>query len=95
MQLFADVLKKEIAVASCSQSPAVASAVYAASAAGIELSEAMNNMSKVSDTVYRPNPEAGAIYDSIFAEYKRLYDYFGRGDNNVMKTLRAIRAEVQ
>ena len=95
MQLFADVLKKEIAVASCSQIPAVASAVYAASAAGIELSEAMNNMSKVSDTVYRPNPEAGAIYDRIYAEYKRLYDYFGRGDNNVMKTLRAIRAEVQ
>ena len=50
--------------------------------------------SKVSETVYRPNPEAGAVYDKIYAEYRRLYDHFGRGGNNVMKTLKAIREEV-
>lgn len=94
MQLFADVLKKEITIASASQIPAVASAVYAAAAAGIELSVAMENMGKVSETVYRPNPEAGAVYDKIYAEYRRLYDHFGRGGNNVMKTLKAIREEV-
>ena len=95
MQLFADVLKKDITIASASQIPAVGCAVYAAAAAGMELSEAMKNMSKVSSTVYRPNPESGAVYDKIYAEYKRLFDYFGRGENNVMKTLRAIRAEVK
>ena len=39
------------------------------------------------------NPEATAVYEKIYAEYKRLYDYFGRGENNVMKTLRKIREE--
>ena len=95
MQLFADVLKKDITIASASQIPAVGCAVYAAAAVGMELSEAMKNMSKVSSTVYSPNPESGAVYDKIYAEYKRLFDYFGRGENNVMKTLRAIRAEVK
>jgi L-ribulokinase len=91
MQLFADVLKKDITIASASQIPAVGCAVYAAAAAGMELSEAMKNMSKVSSTVYSPNPESAAVYDKIYAEYKRLFDYFGRGENNVMKTLKAIR----
>jgi L-ribulokinase len=47
----------------------------------------------VSDTVYHPNPEASAVYDRLYAEYLRLHDYFGRGENDVMKRLRAIRTE--
>ena len=27
----------------------------------------------------------------IYAEYQRLYNYFGRGENKVMKTLRQLR----
>jgi L-ribulokinase len=29
----------------------------------------------------------------LYREYVRLHDYFGRGENNVMKTLRRLRAE--
>ena len=29
----------------------------------------------------------------LYDEYKILHDYFGRGENNVMKRLRAIKAE--
>jgi len=31
------------------------------------------------------------VYDQLFAEYKTLYDYFGRGTNDVMKRLKAIK----
>ena len=93
MQLLADVLKKEIRIAGTTQLPALSGAIYAASAAGIPLEVAMENMSNISDTVYRPNPDAAAVYDKLFCEYKKLYDYFGRGENDVMKELRAIRAQ--
>ena len=91
MQLFADVLGKEIRIAGTTQLPALSGAIYAAAAAGIPLTEAMANMSSISDVIYRPNPEATAVYNKLYAEYKRLYDYFGRGENNVMKELRKIR----
>ena len=31
------------------------------------------------------------MYDELYAEYVRLHDYFGRGENKVMYRLRAIR----
>ena len=95
----ADVLGMDIQIAGSSQIPALASAIFAAVAAGsarggydslIEASDAMKNLS---DTVYHPNPEAKAVYDRLYAEYTLLHDYFGRGGNDVMKRLRAIRAE--
>ena len=29
-------------------------------------------------------------YDALYEEYVRLYDYFGRGENDVMKRLRRL-----
>ena len=52
-------------------------------------------MGKLKDDVVTPNPENQALYDKLFAEYKRLYDYFGRGDNEVMKRLKALKREVR
>ena len=51
-------------------------------------------MGKLKDTVYTPIPENVAIYDKLFAEYKLLHDYFGRGANDVMKRLKKIKKEV-
>ncbi len=95
MQLFADVLKKEIRIAGTIQLPALSGAIYGAAAAGIPLRLAMEQMSSVSDTVYRPDPEASAVYDRLFAEYSRLYDYFGRGQNDVMKELKKIKCQAK
>ena len=39
----------------------------------------------------RPAP---AIYDELYAEYVRLHDYFGRGGNEVMHRLRALRDRI-
>ena len=48
-------------------------------------------MGSKTDAVWRPDPAASAVYDELFAEYTRLHDYFGRGENKVMRTLRAIK----
>ena len=37
--------------------------------------------------------EAGG--DKLFAEYRTLHDYFGRGGNDVMKRLKGMRKEVK
>lgn len=95
MQLYADVLKKDIIIASSKQVPAMASAVYAAVSAGEELIPCMERMGKLSDTVYRPIAENSAVYDKLYDEYCTLYDYFGRGGNDVMKRLRAIRGDAK
>ena len=46
------------------------------------------------DETFRPIPENVAIYDRLFTDYQALYDYFGRGPNDVMKRLRALKREV-
>jgi ribulose kinase len=42
----------------------------------------------------RPDPARARVYDELFAEYRALHDHFGRGGDDVMKRLRAMRARV-
>jgi hypothetical protein len=46
------------------------------------------------DAVYAPDPASADVYDDLYAEYVRLHDYFGRGPNEVMHRLRALRDRV-
>jgi L-ribulokinase len=100
MQIYADVSGKEFRVAASSQTPALGSAMFGAVAAGsVEggydtIVEAAERMARLRDETYRPDPAHRAVYDELYAEYRRLHDYFGRGENDVMKTLKAIRARV-
>jgi L-ribulokinase len=50
-------------------------------------------MGSVSKGVYQPDEARGKQYDRLYAEYEILHDYFGRGENNVMKRLKALRRE--
>jgi len=50
-------------------------------------------MAHLKDELYRPDPQNTKVYDRLYAEYLRLHDYFGRGENNVMKTLKQIKSE--
>ena len=43
------------------------------------------------EAVYRPDPASADVYDRLYAEYLLLHDYFGRGTNEVMHRLRALR----
>lgn len=98
MQIYADVTNMEIKIGHSSQTPAVGSAMFGAVAAGKQnggydsIFEAAADMGRVMEHTYRPNPKAVAVYDQLYAEYETLHDYFGRGANDVMKRLKAIRA---
>jgi len=99
MQIYADVLNMPIKIAGSDQGPALGSAIFAAVAAGKDAGgypdvfEAARVMGKTKDTVYCPIPENAAVYDRLFREYVTLHDYFGRGENDVMKRVKAIKAE--
>ncbi len=99
MQIYADVLNMEIKISASSQTPALGSAMFGAVAAGAErggyatITEAAAKMGRVKEETYKPIPENVATYDALFAEYTKLYDYFGCGENDVMKRLKKIKAE--
>ena len=92
-QIYADVTGRAIKLAGSAQAPALGSAMHAAVAAGIypDIQAAADKMGKLKDAPVKPIPQNQAAYNQLFAEYKKLYDYFGRGANEAMKTLKAIR----
>ncbi|MBO1512548.1 ribulokinase [Metabacillus bambusae] len=97
MQIYSDVLKMDIKISASSQTPALGSAMFGAVAAGKErggyddIKDASKEMARLKDDIYQPKQQNAQIYDQLFAEYARLYDYFGRGENNVMKNLKKIK----
>jgi L-ribulokinase len=93
MQIYADVLRMPLSVIGSDQGPALGSAIHAAAAAGAypDVRTAAGAMGRKQTAVYQPDPGAAAVYDELFAEYTKLHDYFGRGGNKVMRTLRAIQ----
>ena len=101
MQIYADVTGRDFKVSASQQTPALGSAMFGAVAAGRQaggydsIFDAAKHMARLKNEVYRPNPACQKIYDQLYAEYLRLYDYFGRGGNTVMKTLKRIRDEAQ
>lgn len=93
MQIYADVLGMPLSVIDSEQGPALGSAMHAAVAAGAypNIQAAAEKMGKVRKAVYTPIAENQKTYDQLHSEYLTLHDYFGRGTNNVMKRLKAIR----
>jgi L-ribulokinase len=96
-QIYADVTGRTFKLAGSSQSPALGSAMHAAVAAGIypDIHAAADKMGKLKDEIIKPIPENQAIYNQLFADYKTLYNTFGRGTNDVMKHLKKIRNTVR
>jgi L-ribulokinase len=101
MQIYADVTGREIRISASQQTAALGSAMFGAVAAGSEgggydsLVEAAAKMARLKDEVFKPIAAHKAIYDQLYAEYERLHDYFGRGENDAMKRLKAIKASAQ
>ena len=89
MQIYADVLGCEICLCQSSQAGALGSAIYAAAAAGIypNIPTAAAAMGSPVVKTYTPKAENQKAYEKLYADYVTLYDYFGRGGNNVMKRL--------
>ncbi len=100
MQIYADVTGVPISVAETHQGGGLGSAMHGAVAAGSNaggydfIMDAAQSMARLRDECYQPNPDHKAVYDRLYAEYLSLHDYFGRGENDVMKRLKALKAQV-
>lgn len=100
MQIYSDVMNMDIHICDSDQAVALGSAMFGAVVAGEEqggyksIFEATEKMSKVQKDYYKPNKENNKTYEQLYKEYKILHDYFGRGENNVMKRLKSIKLAV-
>jgi L-ribulokinase len=97
MQIYADVTGRAFRLAAAKQAPALGAAMHAAVAAGVypTIQAAAEKMASPTNETVQPIPENTAIYDQLFAEYVLLHDYFGRGENDVMKRLKKLRNQVR
>ncbi|HEX2695547.1 MAG TPA: ribulokinase [Acidobacteriota bacterium] len=102
MQIYADVIGKEMKVArsaqTCALGAAMAGAVVAGKAAGgySGFAEAQAAMNGVKKRTYKPDPRNRAVYSELYELYKQLHDAFGTKEwsgslYNVMKDLLNIR----
>ncbi len=96
MQVYADVTRRPLSVIGSAQGPALGSAIHAAVAAGAypDVPGAAAAMGRKVPAVYAPDLGSADIYDELYAEYVRLHDYFGRGVNEALHRLRALRDRV-
>lgn len=102
LQIYADVIGKEMKIARSSQTCALGAAIAGAVVAGKEAGgygsfpEAQAAMCGIKKKIFKPNPENHHIYQELYLLYRQLHDAFGtrewRGTMyNVMKDLLAIR----
>jgi L-ribulokinase len=96
MQIYADVLRRPLAVSRSDQTCALGSAILGAVVGGVhrDVPAAQAAMTGVRAETYSPRPAAAAVYDELYALYRRLHDAFGVGGptelGDVMKKLLAI-----
>jgi L-ribulokinase len=106
MQIYADVMGREVAITSSQQTCALGSAIAGAVVAGKagggydNFADAIAKMASPADRVFKPNPKSAAVYNRLFKLYRRLHDSFGTpchsdGLGNVMKELLNIRDEAK
>jgi L-ribulokinase len=93
MQTYSDVTRLPLSIVGSDQGPALGSAIHAAVAAGAypDVRAAAAAMGRRDIAVYTPDESRALAYDALYAEYRTLHDWFGRGGNDVMHRLREIR----
>jgi len=92
MQIYADVLGKEIFLSGTSQACAYGSAVLGAVNKNgySSLVEASENMKKISSVSYKPNPENTKIYNELYKEFETLSEFFANSNNKTMDILKTL-----
>jgi L-ribulokinase len=104
MQIYADVMGREMKIARSAQTCALGSAIAGSVVAGKEAGgydsfpEAQAAMCGIKEVTYKPDPDNHRIYQELYKRYMQLHDAFGRKDwtgslHNVMKDLLAIRED--
>ena len=95
VQIYADVLRRPITVSDAKMSASRGSAIYAAVAGGVyaDIHEAVRALAVTTGKTVYPIEENVKRYECLYAEYQRLHDYFGRGENDVMHRLSSLARE--
>ena len=102
MQIYADILGREMKIARSAQTCALGAAIAATVVAGKEkggyqtFGEAQAAMCGLKERIFRPQPENHQVYSLIYKLYVDLHDAFGtqawQGNLfHVMKEMLAIR----
>jgi len=97
VQIYADILNREISVCKSAQAGATGAAILGVAAAPKEVTgydnvvEIIEHLGKRGEKVYYPNKEKHQAYMRLYEEYLTLFEYFGKGANDVMRRLNAMR----
>lgn len=94
MQIYADVLQKEITVVENEQAPALGAAILGAVSAGAyeTFPEAINKMASKQSITYKPNEENAETYNKLFTIYQQLSTFFTQ-QSNLMHDLHNLKGE--
>lgn len=96
VQIYSDVCNRKVQVCSTNQASCYGAAMLGISAAKdaagyIGISDITARLGKKANVQFEPNPVNAEIYDKLYKEYIILSDYFGRGQNDIMKHLNRMR----
>src|SRR5690606_23414635 len=80
MQIYADVLQQPSQVAAAEETSALGAAMWGAVAGGLhpDIQSAARKMARPVRAVFRPKRSRARAYETLYAEYSRLHDAFGR-----------------
>ncbi|MGM8366374.1 ribulokinase [Virgibacillus sp. W0181] len=90
MQIYADILNKEIHVSATNHASGVGAAILGATAGGAfqTVKKAVQKMKQPTHKTYFPIKENVKIYRKLFEVYRQVHDYFGVEHPEIMKKLK-------
>lgn len=100
MQIYADILGRDIYVSESKQAAACGCAIHAAVALGKDrggfdtMEDAVTHLVSPPSKCWHPTPAHREIYNKLFGAYTALHDFFGRTHPELMKNLKQWRKSV-
>jgi len=100
LQIYADVTGRPIRVTRSGLASALGAAMLGAVAAGEaggyrSMGDAAARMGGLKEQTYSPAAAERPAYDGLFAAWKELHDWYGRGGSDIMKRLRRLREKTR
>jgi len=97
MQIYADVMNRDVYVVDREQTGSVGSAIMGAAAAHggfAALADLTEKYAMPFTTVYRPDSAACGVYAEMYGTYRSMYSYFGKKDS-LLHRLKDIRKQAR
>ena len=84
MQVYADVLNRPMHLSRSGQTCALGAAIFGSIVGKVHetAEDAVDAMTGQKDLVYRPDPDAAAVYTELYTLYRTLHDAFGRASSD-------------